>query len=145
MKQAFILLSLLFIPLTASANDADAILGIWKTDEGDSMEIFKCDDHYCARISDLVEKIYPADDAMAGKPKVDRENPDESKRDQPIIGLQFMSGFTFNGKIWSGGSIYDPNNGKTYKCKITMVNDKKLKVRGYIGVSVLGRTEIWTR
>ena len=82
---------------------------------------------------------------MAGKAKIDRENPDKSKRNTPIMGLVFMEGFSFDGKIWSGGTIYDPDNGKTYKCKITLVNDKKLKVRGYIGVSLIGRTEIWTR
>ena len=145
MIKHLLLSTLLLVSGMALATDADDLLGKWETKKGDTMEIFKCDTHYCARIVELVEKVYEAGDDMAGKPKVDRENPDDAKKDVPLIGLQFMGGFSFDGKIWSGGTIYDPENGKTYKCKITMVNKGKLKVRGYIGVPMLGRTEIWTR
>ena len=140
---------LLFVSCTSLfAASPDDIVGVWNTADNDGkVEIYKCGSHYCGKITDLKEKVYPADDkqGMAGKAKIDRENPDKSKRNTPIMGLVFMEGFSFDGKIWSGGTIYDPDNGKTYKCKITLVNDKKLKVRGYIGVSLIGRTEIWTR
>jgi uncharacterized protein (DUF2147 family) len=57
-----------------------------------------------------------------------------------------VSNFTFNGeKMWAGGKIYDPENGKTYSCKMVLDGEQYLKVRGYIGISLLGRTEIWTR
>lgn len=139
---------LLFIAalLVTPLNDADAILGVWTTEGGDKIEIFACEAGYCAKIVALVEPLYPEDDPMAGKPKVDRENPDESERDRPIIGLELMKGFTTKGNgRWSGGTIYDPENGKTYKCKITLDGENRLKVRGYIGVSVIGRTTVWTR
>jgi len=128
-------------------NDGDAILGHWTTEGGDKIEIYRGEDGtYCARILDLVEPDYPEEDPMAGTPKVDRENPDETLRDRPIIGLQIMEGFTAKAPgRWSGGTIYDPENGKTYKCKIRLTEEGALKVRGYIGVSAIGRTTVWTR
>jgi uncharacterized protein (DUF2147 family) len=57
-----------------------------------------------------------------------------------------MSHFTYDGKNhWGGGRIYDPETGKTYRCKLTLDSDHKLEVRGYIGISLLGRTMVWTR
>ncbi len=136
---------LVVAPLTAT--EADDLLGLYDTTDQESrVEIYRCDDGYCGKIVALAEPIYPEDDdqGMAGKTKVDRENPDPGKRHRPALGLIIMQGFSFNGKIWSGGTIYDPNNGKTYKCKITPLADGRLKVRGYIGVSLIGRTVIWT-
>jgi len=57
-----------------------------------------------------------------------------------------FEGFKYEGKgRWAGGTIQDPNNGKTYRCIVTYVDENTLKVRGYIGVSLTGRTETWTR
>jgi uncharacterized protein (DUF2147 family) len=132
----------------------DEILGIWKTfdkhgKQESTMEIYKTNDTYCARIVGLAEPNWPADDDqnMAGQPKDDRHNPDTTLRHRPIIGMQIMHDFTYNaGKnIWDGGRIYDPANGKTYKCKFTLTSSTQLEVRGYIGISLLGRTEVWKR
>jgi uncharacterized protein (DUF2147 family) len=63
-----------------------------------------------------------------------------------LIGLVILKDFAFNGKDkWEDGTIYDPNNGKTYSCVIRLKNESALEVRGYIGISLLGRTEVWTR
>ena len=73
------------------------------------------------------------------------ENPDEARRNDPILGMNLVKGFTYKGKNkWAGGTIYDPNNGKTYKCKMSLKGDD-LKVRGFIGVALLGRTVHWLR
>ena len=128
--------------------DPDKVLGRWHTPEDKSIiEIFKCDDRYCGKIVDLKEKVYPDDDGrgMAGTPKVDRDNPDEKLRKRPIIGLELMSGFSFNGSSWTGGTIYDPESGKTYKCKMRIREDGALVVRGYVGISLIGRTSVWQR
>ena len=62
------------------------------------------------------------------------------------MGLELMTGFKFDGKgTWKKGTIYDPDNGKTYKCKIKVGDDGALNGRGFIGVSMLGRTSVWTR
>ncbi|CAM8666848.1 Domain of unknown function DUF2147 [Oxalobacteraceae bacterium] len=68
------------------------------------------------------------------------------KKNKPVIGMQIGSGLKKDGDVWSGGEILDPQNGKTYKCKVWLEDKgKKLHVRGFIGVSVLGRTQVWVR
>ena len=84
--------------------------------------------------------------ASEERPDTDEKNPDPALRDRPLIGLELFAGFEYKGKgKWKGGTIYDPNSGKTYQCIITRVDANTLKVRGFIGVSLLGRTELWTR
>ncbi|MCP4346788.1 MAG: DUF2147 domain-containing protein [Desulfobacterales bacterium] len=130
----------LFLCANAYSQEADAIVGQWLTDGGESLvEIYKCDDRYCGKIVWLMD---PKNED--GTDKVDDNNPDKSKKKQKIIGLNIVWNFKHKGKSkWGDGKIYDPNNGKTYSCKMS-IEGNKLKVRGYIGVSVLGRTTLWT-
>jgi uncharacterized protein (DUF2147 family) len=133
---------------SAWAVEADDILGSWLTEGGNScVEIFKKDDLYFAKITSLREPNFTEGEVegMDGKPRVDIHNPDESLRDQSLIGLELMKDFEFNGKQWVDGRIYDPDNGKTYKCKMTLKEGGILHVRGYVGISALGRTTVWTR
>jgi uncharacterized protein (DUF2147 family) len=155
MKSKLLVFALFLIlgAAAASATDADAILGVWATDpEGGGgpahVEIYTNGDSYQGKIIWLGEPLYTADDdgESPGTPKADHNNPDPALRSRPIIGLVMLDGFVFDGKdTWHGGTIYDPNNGKTYKCKMRLTDDGKLKVRGFIGFSLLGRTEVWTR
>ena len=86
------------------------------------------------------------EDGEAGEPKVDTNNPDPALQSRPIMGLELMKNFKFVGKgAWKKGTIYDPDNGKTYKCKLRLGDDGVLNVRGYIGISMIGRTSHWTR
>jgi len=79
-------------------------------------------------------------------PRLDDKNPDPDLRNRPIEGMTIMSGFQYAGDgRWTGGKIYDPNSGKTYKATVTLVDNDTLKLRGYIGVSLFGRTDTWTR
>lgn len=79
-----------------------------------------------------------------GKPKKDEKNPDAKKRNQPIIGLVILKDFKDAGdNVYSDGTIYDPKNGKTYSCKMTLKGNK-MDVRGYVGISLLGRSTTWT-
>jgi len=67
-------------------------------------------------------------------------------KDQPIIGMTILRDLKKDDDEWTGGTVLDPANGKTYKCKIAVEDGgKKLKVRGYIGMSLLGRTQHWVR
>lgn len=143
-----LLLTLCFAAPAWAADDADAVLGSWLTAEGKArVEIEKHDGVYDGRIVWLKEPNYPADDkTMAGQPKVDRENPDPALKARSIIGLPLISSFKYAGdSVWSDGKIYDPESGKLYSCKMTLMMDGSLKVRGYVGISLFGRTEIWTR
>ncbi len=124
-----------------------SILGEWTTENGKSkVEIYECGKKICARIVWLNEPSYPEGDSESGKPKRDRYNPDQTKNNDPIVGLQIMKNFEKDGEnTWKKGTIYDPENGKTYKCIITLSDSNTLKVRGYIGFSLIGRTTVWTR
>jgi uncharacterized protein (DUF2147 family) len=130
-------------------NGSDAILGIWHTtDDKSQVKISKRNNHYFGEVVSLTQPNWPDDDklGMGGKPRTDRNNPDPKLRDRPIAGLQVMNDFVYAGKnLWNDGKIYDPELGKTYKCKMTLVSTNKLEVRGFIGFSLLGRTVVWTR
>ena len=66
-------------------------------------------------------------------------------KDKPITGMLILKDLKKDVKEWNGGTILDPNNGKVYKCYIVLENDNKLKVRGFIGFSIIGRTQYWYR
>ena len=76
----------------------------------------------------------------------DDRNPDPALRTRKLDGLVIMTGFEYDGDgRWKNGTVYDPNSGKTYRCTITMIDADTVKIRGYIGVSLFGRSETWTR
>ena len=132
----------------ALADGPDGVLGVWVTADGKArIEVTKRDDVYNGSIAWLKEPLYPADDKTApGQPKVDRKNPDQALQSRPILGLPLIQGFKYAGdNVWSDGTVYDPDSGKLYSCKLTLMMDGSLRVRGYVGISLFGRTEIWTR
>jgi uncharacterized protein (DUF2147 family) len=130
---------------TASAQTykADDIVGTWLNQEATGkITLYKENGKYFGKLVWLREP----NDKVTGKPRTDVENPDEKLKSTPLIGMVNMKNFTFDGKEeWSGGTIYDPKNGKTYKCYIQFEGPAKLKVRGYVGVSMLGRNTYWTK
>jgi uncharacterized protein (DUF2147 family) len=147
-----LLASLLLVSLApvAAAQGPDAIVGQWLNAKKTAhIEIAKgADGKYLGKLVWLKEPTYPSDDkkGMAGKTKVDRENPDPARRSQPLIDLMILRDFQFvKDNQWEGGRIYDPENGKDYKCKMRLNSPDTLDVRGYIGFSLMGRTEKWTR
>jgi uncharacterized protein (DUF2147 family) len=143
MKKLFLLVACMTLLLVANvfAQDADAILGEWYTKDSKALvEIYKCNDRYCGKIVWLKEPL-----EEDGSEKLDTNNPDESKRADKIIGLNLVGNFIFKGKNkWADGTIYDPDNGKTYSCKMALKGDE-LKVRGFIGISLIGRTQVWNK
>ncbi|HEX2252200.1 MAG TPA: DUF2147 domain-containing protein [Thermoanaerobaculia bacterium] len=143
----------LLVPASLPAADAgaDAVLGTWLTEAGDQggrarVEIARRGEEIVGKIVWLEEPTFPAGQPRAGQPKVDLENPDAEKRDRPILGLPILTGFTYAGDgEWTGGTIYDPANGKTYKARLHLKGTDTLDVRGYVGVPLLGRTTTWRR
>ena len=131
------------IPAWAQSHKTDDILGTWLNQEATGkITLYKENGKYFGKVVWLREP----NDKVTGKPRTDVENPDPKLKSRPLVGLVSMQGFTFDGKAeWSGGTIYDPKNGKTYKCYIAFEGPNKLKIRGYIGVSVLGRNTYWTK
>lgn len=133
---------LIFTGFSANAqSSANQIVGTWLNQEKEAkIEIYQQGEKFFGKIAWLKE---PNEN---GKPKTDHKNPDKSKRDTPILGSVIFSNFKFDGNSgWENGEIYDAREGKTYSCKITLQSAKVLKVRGYIGISLFGRTNMWTR
>ncbi len=151
MKRAILALVftlLLLAPFTFAA-DEDKIVGLWITPRNEcKIEIFKSGIKYCGRIAWLKEPLYRADDdgGMADRPVVDRENPNPNLRSRTLIGLRLMEGFTYTGKnVWEKGTIYNPDNGKIYKCRMILSAPDRLEVKGFIGIPLLGATSVWIR
>jgi uncharacterized protein (DUF2147 family) len=117
------------------------IEGKWKTIDDETkqaksvVEIYKkSDGQYYGKVSQLL--IKPADPNCSSC-KDDRKG-------KPILGMEIIKGLKKEGDEFTGGTITDPKTGKTYKCTITK-SGNKLNVRGYMGVSILGRTQIWDK
>ena len=118
----------------------NTIEGTWLSGDGDGLvEVRIVDGNLTATILGS-----PNDDP--DRPKTDVHNPDPGLRDRPLVGLGIFAGFRYDGDgEWSGGTIYDPNSGNTYRCTLRVVDENALNVRGYIGIPLFGRTETWTR
>lgn len=121
---------------------AQSVIGKWKTFDdktGDAksiVEIYEKDSKVYGKIIEILnpEKKNDKCTKCSGQDK-----------DKPLKGLTIIKGLKKDGKEYSDGEILDPSSGKLYKCTISLENKDKLKVRGYIGISALGRSQTWTR
>lgn len=124
-------------------DEADAIIGVWLSGSGKArIKVFKDNQNkFHGKIVWLREPKYED-----GTVKVDKNNPDDAKKKIPLLGLQNLRNFIYEGdKKWIDGEIYDPENGSDYKCKMELVDPNTLEVRGFIGISLFGRTDVWKR
>ena len=140
---------LLIVPLLlclaafAPQDDPEAVVGTWLngTKKGE-IQIYQKGGTYFGKLVKLTEP----NDPKTGKPKTDVKNADPARRSRPLLNLPLMYNFKYDGgHLWSDGKIYDPESGKEYNCKMTLVGPNTLEVRGYLGISLLGRTQTWTR
>lgn len=140
MKRIILLFLIFFSHVWASygthTSDQDAIIGQWQNADGNArFDIYKQGGKYFGKIT-----------WGTGGDTKDSKNPDASKRSRDLVGLVILTDFVFDGKnTWSGGTIYDPKDGKTYACKLTLKGGNQLEVRGFVGVSLFGRSETWNR
>lgn len=135
------LVTILILTISLSVNSQD-IFGKWNSTNDDTGEV------------DSVVEIYKKDGKAFAK-IVEIKDPERQKavcteckgknKGRPIMGLEILTGLQKDGDEWSGGKILDPRNGKVYKCYIELVEPNKLKLRGYIGFSLLGKTKYWKR
>ncbi len=133
--------TLVFVFLTLSVS-AQSILGKWKTiddvtgKEKGIVEIYERDGKYYGRITEIFDpnSRYKKCTLCCCEEK-----------DKPLMGLVIVKDMEKDQDEYSGGEILDPKNGKYYDCVIKLVGNDKLKIRGYIGVTVLGRTQYWHR
>jgi uncharacterized protein (DUF2147 family) len=141
MKKLSVLLFLFCISFAGLSQNKDAIIGQWINATGEAhVDIFKKGDRYFGKIVWLKN---PKDEK--GKVKTDINNPEQGLRSRPVLGLEILKNFKYKDGKWTDGKIYDPKTGKTYSCNITPKGQSQINIRGYIGISLIGRTEIWKR
>jgi len=142
-RHAFLLVAaVLLAAATVRAEDqpaGDAVLGKWWfPKKNGKMEVRR-------------EKgIYTGKVVAYDKPgALDKNNPDPELRKRPFVGVEMLQDFTYDAKKkqWSGGTIYDGDSGKTYNCTLWFDDEdtSQLSARGYVGISLFGRTEVFTR
>jgi uncharacterized protein (DUF2147 family) len=142
------LLAILFVlagpPFAWAADATPSPLGTWATANDEShVKIEQCGGALCGTITWLKKPL-----GANGKPAIDSKNPDPNLRGRPLLGRPLLSGFEHSSNdanLWVSGRIYDPGDGRTYSCKLTVIDAETLNVRGYVGFSFLGKTQTWTR
>lgn len=143
-RRRIALLALFGAPLLPDAARASDPTGRWWAERGFAqVEIRPCGEALCGEVAWL---RHPFDES--GCELRDAENPDPSLRGRPVLGLQILRGVrAVAGEPgeWSGGEIYDPGSGRTYRVALELDGPDRLRVRGYLGVRVLGRTTTWVR
>ncbi len=141
MKKNFLFLACLLFSVSSVFCQADKILGIWVPAKGTSqVRIFKATNgKYYGKVEWLKDD----------KDKLDVNNPVENLRSKKVWGSMILKDFTYNAekKRWEGGTVYDPDNGKTYDCFMWFNgDDNKMTLKGYVlGMKFVGRAEDWTR
>lgn len=122
--------------LLAQEISSEDVAGTWFTaDKTGEITIYKSGDTYFGKIT-----------AGTSDQKFDIHNPDKARRRDPLIGLVILKNLEYEGENkWTDGTVYDPKNGKTYSCNLTLLDRNHLKITGYIGFSWIGRSEEWER
>ncbi len=128
--------------LAICTSQAQSVLGKWKTIDdatGEAksiVEIYEKSDKIYGKIIDLLRPGHKKDICV---------NCSGANKNKPIIGMVIIKDLKKDGSEYSSGTILDPTSGKEYKCYISLESADKLKVRGYIGIALMGRTQYWTR
>jgi uncharacterized protein (DUF2147 family) len=142
MKKWWISLALTcFTVVSAWAQQANDIAGVWLNEEKDAkIEVYREGDDFFGKI------IWIEDFAnKAEEDKVDSKNPDPQLRTRSKMGLVILHDLKFDDDEWSDGEIYDARSGKMYSLTATMDGMDVLNLRGYVGMSLFGKTTSWTR
>ena len=138
MRKLFLTFAVLFITTTYS----QSVIGKWKTIDDETgqpksiVEIYEANGKIYGKIIEIFDPVRKAE--------VCKECSGADKN-KPILGMIVLRGLSKDEDEFNGGKIIDPKNGKTYKCSIALENKDKLKVRGYIGFSLIGRSQYWVR
>ena len=141
LRLAFSLIAILLVASPVGAQGPTPV-GIWLHPNGRiQVAIAPCGDRLCGK---LVWFRLPND--LQGLPLVDFRNADPALRKRPLLGLTILRGLRRTGpRSWSGGRIYNPDDGVDYRAQMTILDNGKLSVRAYVILPALGKTFIWTR
>jgi uncharacterized protein (DUF2147 family) len=125
--------------LVAVASDVkqSRIIGTWLTQGKDGI----------IQIAEVPGGTYEGRIVGGNQPgRLDAKNPDSALRARPLRGAVILRDLHYDGDgKWSGGAIYEPDTGRTYKCLVELAAPDAIKVHGYIGIALLGKSQLWTR
>ena len=122
------------------------IQGLWVDNKDPNRQKFAvmvedCGSKLCGSLYWLKKPV-----SANGLPKRDKHNPNESLRDRPLCGLQILTGVqAANDALWQDGEIYNPDDGLTFSSTMKLSPEGTLKIRGYVGISLFGKTLEWVR
>lgn len=142
------LLSMALCAGSSHAAEGTEVIGQWLTpNDGAVIEIYRDGERFNGRIVALREPTYPQDypeGSLAGKTRRDINNPDTSLRNRTIVGVNLIEGHDYIGEgRYQGGFIYDPRDGGTYQSEMSLQSDGTLAVRGFVGIPLFGKTQVW--
>lgn len=137
-----IALTICFVMISVALMQAQSVIGKWKTIDDETgkeksiVEIYEKNGKLYGKLVELLEEKNKKAicSACSG-----------ANKNKPYLGLVIITDLEKDGNEWSGGKILDPKTGKEYKCYIALESANKLKVRGYVGISLMGRTQYWQR
>ncbi|HLL94117.1 MAG TPA: DUF2147 domain-containing protein [Spirosoma sp.] len=130
--------------LTARPDDPDQLVGRWcSSKKKNHVQIYRQGDRYYGKLVWMAEPTDP----HTNRPKVDKLNPNDKLRMRPVLNLPIITNLVYKGNnVWTDGQIYNPEDGKTYGCELTLRDANTLSLHGFmLGMSFLGRTTTWTR
>lgn len=139
------LLFFLMQPVLLQASDRDEVMGRWASDAS-IFEIMEAEGVFLGVIQVLKDPTYTLEEnaERVGEIRTDDENPDPALRSRSIVGISMFSEYEYDDGRWRG-RIYDPKTGNTYQSRMEVDADGQLKIRGYIGMPMFGRTAIFDR
>lgn len=140
MKKILMIMSIFcFLSATSFAAETYSPEGLWLTEnQRSAIKVEKCDKGLCGRIAWIIQ------DGM----QFDEKNPQENLRGQPMCGLEILNGFKQESdepNSWEDGNIYKADEGDIYKAELEVLSANKMHVRGYVGISLFGKSQTWTR
>ena len=145
LKKILLTLTLIISTLPISSFSADYkaedILGTWLSEKKDGViKVSKNGDSFRGHLI-----AFEKQKEDIGKVVLDKNNPEDKLKSRKLKGIEMFWGFSFDDDEWSGGQIYDPVSGKTYKSYMSLDGKDTLNLRGYVGIPLFGRTSVWTR
>jgi len=139
MKNLMLTIGVFFFALTMQSQ---SVIGKWKTIDDETgeaksiVEIYEKSGKIYGKVVDILREGHKKDVCVKC---------DGAEKNKPILGMVIINGLKKDGSEYNGGTILDPTSGKKYKCYVTLESPDKLKLRGYVGISLMGRTQYWTR
>jgi uncharacterized protein (DUF2147 family) len=136
------MLAVLLAPAAGVAQSLDTPIGLWKNIDDETKQpkaLIRIVEQGGALVGRIEKILTDKADAVCEKCSDDRKG-------KPVQGMTILTGLKKDGDEWNGGEILDPNNGKVYKAKVKLADaGRKLDVRGFVGIALVGRTQTWVR